>query len=232
MKRMVAVLCLLMLGGAGCDGEFWDLSEDTDAAKLKNADTSSAKDTDSRASLPANCGTGETLCYDDAVNLCVLGNWRLVMDCRVSGARCSETSGDARCVATTPVGNPGADDDSETIPIAGCALTDDNCFNHPGYPCSDADAGAELDCVGWAVLYGPCAGVAQDCWSDAACAELEQCINAGVVSGDDEEARLLCLVTAGDTATATYWSYQSCVYCSACDRACAAYVADGYCDGA
>ena len=98
------------------------------------------------------------------------------------------------------------------------------CFNHE----VDED---EAVCFSWAGWGGPCSWDTIGCKDNEESVVLEECINEGWEHGDEAPSiHAECFAAASDEVEELYWAYMQCIFCSACDTACATYADSKNCE--
>ncbi|MBN2339923.1 MAG: hypothetical protein JXX29_06620, partial [Deltaproteobacteria bacterium] len=103
-------------------------------------------------------------------------------------------------------------------------------LNTPTSPCYQEDAAAgEVGCFSWAGWGGPCIASTAACKENPDCVALEDCVNDSWISDDWQSIQAQCF---NDYAAVEdlYWAYMQCIYCDACDLACALDAGSKNCD--
>ena len=103
--------------------------------------------------------------------------------------------------------------------------------NTPESPCyaEDAEEG-ETACFSWAGWGGPCTQVVADCQSDPLCQELDQCYWESWSDPNWLQIQQDCEAAAPSNVVEKFWAYRQCIYCDACDVACARDAGSMRCD--
>ncbi|MBN2339946.1 MAG: hypothetical protein JXX29_09045 [Deltaproteobacteria bacterium] len=103
-------------------------------------------------------------------------------------------------------------------------------INVPTNPCyEDEVEEGEIACFAWAGWGGPCTDAAAQCMNDPACVELDNCINDSWDESYSFDLQEQCFANYTDVEE-IYWAFQQCIYCDACDLACAGDAASKHCD--
>ncbi|MBN2341986.1 MAG: hypothetical protein JXX29_21825 [Deltaproteobacteria bacterium] len=116
----------------------------------------------------------------------------------------------------------------EKADFAMCADAGD--VNCPTCPCyAEQATGDETACFSWAGWGGPCDSARAACKNNSDCSDLETCINDSWASDDWASIQTQCF---SDYASVEqlYWDYLQCIYCDACDLACAQDASSKHCD--
>ncbi|MBN2341826.1 MAG: hypothetical protein JXR45_10060 [Deltaproteobacteria bacterium] len=102
--------------------------------------------------------------------------------------------------------------------------------NTPTNPCYAEQATlGETACFSWAGWGGPCTDAQNACHDNAECAELEVCINDSWSDDNWQNLQAICFATYPN-GEELYWAFMQCIYCDACDLACAADAQSKHCD--
>ncbi|MBN2527564.1 MAG: hypothetical protein JXR76_14315 [Deltaproteobacteria bacterium] len=239
------ILFILVVVISGCEGEFLGKLETDSASKELEPSESAVSNLEADANLPQDCQTGDVICDGDRVMLCLLGSWGVAVDCQSGQATCTVEQGTPMCVKISTVdestdsSNASADTENSTDSdriwdtAPECRLKDDACYNSSDSPCMPRFAApGQLDCASWAVLYGPCVDVTQDCKDDRGCVILESCVSIALMSASPETLIQRCLDSADAITKEMYLDVAECVFCEACSIACDTYFPDSMCDSA
>jgi len=220
-------------GGSECDGADLDCYSDCWGCALNSTQCAPALEAcmnDSTCSDYYTCKE-EECCGGNSD--CLTGDeWETCMAGCADSTGATEATKDLyadidKCVACDACSISCAQNQKEDFAM--CA--DAGKVNTVDNPCYDEDAtGDEVACFSWAGWGGTCTAATSACKGDDACTELESCVNDTWAFEDWEAQQEVCFETAGAAATDLYWGYMQCIYCDACDVACAKDAGSKNCD--